>query len=50
MQDLAYRTILSGLKAGGIVTGEVDDMMKANIGALFMPHGEQAALRCGTSP
>lgn len=39
MQDLAYRRILSGLQAAGIVQGEVEEMMSANVGALFMPHG-----------
>ena len=39
MQDLAYRTILTALKAGGVVTGNLEDMMAANVGAIFMPHG-----------
>lgn len=39
MQSLAYTRILTGLKAAGLLTGEVDDMMKANLGAVFMPHG-----------
>lgn len=43
MQDmhvLAERCILKGLKAAGVVTGGLEEMLSARIGALFMPHGE----------
>ncbi|CAE7236585.1 PEPD, partial [Symbiodinium sp. KB8] len=39
MQALAYRNILTTLKEAGVVTGEIEDMMAANLGAVFMPHG-----------
>ena len=42
MQDmhlLAERHILTGLKEGGWVQGEVEDMLEQRIAALFMPHG-----------
>lgn len=42
MQDmhmLAERCILKGLKAAGMVTGGLEEMLSARIGALFMPHG-----------
>ncbi len=39
MHLLAERCILKGLKAAGVVTGDVEDMLAARIGALFMPHG-----------
>ncbi|GBF92263.1 Xaa-Pro dipeptidase-like [Raphidocelis subcapitata] len=39
MQTLAYRKILSGLKAGGILRGEVEEMLEAELGGVFMPHG-----------
>lgn len=39
MHLLAERCILKGLKAAGIVTGGVDEMLSARVGALFMPHG-----------
>ena len=39
MQTLAYACILKGLKAGGLLAGEVDEMLAAEVGALFMPHG-----------
>lgn len=44
MQTLAYRTILEGLKGAGIVQGEVEEMLQAEVGALFMPHGEVIGL------
>ena len=40
MHTLANRVILEDLLTAGLVTGSVDDMMAADIGALFMPHGE----------
>lgn len=39
MQTLAYRLILSQLSSMGLLTGSVDDMLDADIGAIFMPHG-----------
>eukprot|EP00794_Sanderia_malayensis_P018764 gene18764-20655_t len=39
MHRLADRVHLEELKRHGIVKGEVDDMMKVYLGALFMPHG-----------
>jgi len=36
---LADRTHLKGLQALGLLTGSIDDMVEADIGALFMPHG-----------
>jgi len=39
MHLLAERKALEALKAGGLLTGEVDDMMKNRLGAVFMPHG-----------
>lgn len=39
MHRTAERTILKGLKAGGLLTGDVEDMIAADLGAIFMPHG-----------
>jgi len=39
MHHLANRVLLTHLKAGGLLVGEVDDMMAANLGGVFMPHG-----------
>lgn len=39
MHSEAYRRILSALKAGGLVQGEVEEMLEAEVGGLFMPHG-----------
>jgi len=39
MQTLAYRTILIKLVEGGVLKGDIEDMMKVNLGATFMPHG-----------
>lgn len=39
MHALAYRTILATLKEGGLLQGEVDAMMEANLGSIFQPHG-----------
>lgn len=36
---LAERTILEGLKAGGLLRGDVGAMVEARLGAVFMPHG-----------
>ena len=39
MQTLAYERVLTKLKEGGLLVGEVADMMAVNLGATFMPHG-----------
>jgi len=39
MHRLAERTILTALKKGGLLVGEIDDMINADLGAIFMPHG-----------
>lgn len=39
MHLLANRAMLEELKKGNIVTGNVDEMIEAGIGAIFQPHG-----------
>ncbi|VDO49746.1 unnamed protein product [Brugia timori] len=39
MHILAERIILSHLKDAGILCGDLDEMIEARIGAIFMPHG-----------
>lgn len=39
MHGLAYRVLLTGLRDGGLLAGDIDAMMAANLGATFMPHG-----------
>lgn len=39
MHLLAERTQLEHLKAAGLVTGDLEEMMNVRLGALFMPHG-----------
>lgn len=42
MEDLhiqAARVMMQGLKDAGIVKGEIDDLMKEDVFALFFPHG-----------
>jgi len=39
MHRTAERAILKALKGGGVLTGEIDDMIEADLGAIFMPHG-----------
>jgi len=39
MQTLAYTCILKGLKQGGLLVGDVEEMLQAELGGLFMPHG-----------
>eukprot|EP00912_Choanoflagellata_sp_UC4_P001130 UC4_evm2s704 len=39
MHTLSYRLILEKLRDGGIVKGDIDAMMAANLGSVFMPHG-----------
>lgn len=40
MHLLAEKEILTGLKAGGLLKGSVEEMVDYRIGALFMPHGK----------
>lgn len=39
LHELSYRVACERLKAGGLLQGSVDEMMAANVGAVFMPHG-----------
>ncbi|VDK47704.1 unnamed protein product [Cylicostephanus goldi] len=39
MHMLAEKVILTHLKNAGLLTGDVDAMLAARIGAVFMPHG-----------
>jgi len=39
MHLLAERVALEAMKAGGLLVGDIDEMMKARLGAVFMPHG-----------
>eukprot|EP00296_Roombia_truncata_P000295 JP435963.1.p2 GENE.JP435963.1~~JP435963.1.p2 ORF type:complete len:349 (-),score=118.26 JP435963.1:66-980(-) len=39
LHRLAERVILESLKEGGLLKGDVDDMMKHYLGSVFMPHG-----------
>jgi len=39
MHRLSEDVLLERLKAGGLLTGAVADMMALNLGATFMPHG-----------
>mmetsp|Transcript_753 Transcript_753/g.1833 ORF Transcript_753/g.1833 Transcript_753/m.1833 type:complete len:511 (-) Transcript_753:177-1709(-) len=39
MHVLAERTILEKLLEGGLLVGDVDEMLEARLGAVFMPHG-----------
>ncbi|KAI6176372.1 Peptidase M24B and Peptidase M24 domain containing protein [Aphelenchoides bicaudatus] len=39
MHLLAERVILTHLRDAKIVTGDVEEMLKARVGAIFMPHG-----------
>jgi len=39
MHVLANHIMLESLKEGGILKGSVDDMISANLGATFQPHG-----------
>jgi len=39
MHRLAERVILQDLKTGGLLQGNVDEMVKAHLGSVFMPHG-----------
>lgn len=39
MHVLSTRVLVEKLKEGGLLKGDVDDMMKAGIGPVFYPHG-----------
>lgn len=39
MHILAERIILTHLKRAGILKDDVEEMVKARLGAIFMPHG-----------
>ncbi|XP_058805652.1 xaa-Pro dipeptidase isoform X2 [Phymastichus coffea] len=39
MHSLANRVTLEALKKGGLLKGDVDDMTKAGLNAVFQPHG-----------
>lgn len=39
LHELSYRVACERLKTAGLLTGSVDEMMTANVGAVFMPHG-----------
>ncbi|GFG30221.1 hypothetical protein Cfor_11141, partial [Coptotermes formosanus] len=39
MHKLANSVLLSNLRDAGLLQGDVDEMMKAGIGAVFQPHG-----------
>ena len=39
MHKLAERVELEELKKAGLLHGEVEDMMKVRLGAVFLPHG-----------
>ncbi len=49
MHVLAERHILTGLKEGGWLQGEVEEMLEQRVAALFMPHGmcHSMLLHCG---
>ena len=48
MHKLAERVELEELKRAGLLVGEVEDMMKVNLGAVFMPHGLGHFMGCDT--
>lgn len=39
MHDLSNRVLLTKLKEGGLLCGDIDEMMKAGINGVFQPHG-----------
>lgn len=39
MHKLTDRIHLEELTALGLLTGDIDEMMKVRLGAIFMPHG-----------
>ena len=39
MHRLAERTILEHLTRGGVLAGDIEEMLAADLGSTFMPHG-----------
>ena len=39
MHYLSQRVLLEEMKAGGLLIGDVNDMMKVHLGAVFIPCG-----------
>merc|ERR1711976_324139 len=39
MHALSYKTACEKLKEGGLLKGEIDEMMDSNVISYFMPHG-----------
>ena len=39
LHEVAYREMLAVLLRGGVLQGDLQEMMDANLGATFMPHG-----------
>lgn len=39
MHRLAVKVLLENLKKGGLLKGDVDEMITAGLGAIFQPHG-----------
>lgn len=48
MHRLAETVILQELKKVGLLCGDLEDMMKARLGAVFMPHGLGHFIGCDT--
>lgn len=48
MHTLAYKIGLTKLTEAGLLKGDVEDMMKVNLGATFMPHGLGHFMGCDT--
>uniref|UniRef100_A0A0V0J5S1 Xaa-Pro dipeptidase n=1 Tax=Schistocephalus solidus TaxID=70667 RepID=A0A0V0J5S1_SCHSO len=46
MHRLAERKILESLVAGGLLQGDVSEMLEAHLGAVFMPHGLGHLMGC----
>ena len=46
MHILAENRILTALKEGGLLKGDLKEMLDFRVGALFMPHGKLASQFC----
>lgn len=46
MTSVSLRTLLTRLKEGGLLKGDVDAMVKARLGYYFMPHGLGHLMGC----
>ena len=46
MHTLAERVELTALKEAGLLKGDVEEMMKVCLGAVFMPHGLGHLMGC----